>query len=87
MTKPSDLPQDAEKVRQREKAVIGFVWSVSFVWLNETNQLNQINQINKTNQFEHPTAILSSAPLVRSQRCFYINRGFPQPARSSWPAC
>ena len=32
------------------KTVIWLVWSVSFVWLNETNQMNQINQINKTNQ-------------------------------------
>jgi hypothetical protein len=42
--------QDAQKGGQQEKAVSGFVWSVSFVWLNETNQINQINQINKTNQ-------------------------------------
>ena len=30
--------------------VIGSIWSISFVWLNETNQMNQINQTNKTNQ-------------------------------------
>ena len=38
--------QDAEKDRQRKKNVIWFVWSVLFVWLNETNQINQMNQIN-----------------------------------------
>jgi len=32
--------QDAEKVRQRKKNVIWFVWSVSFVWLNKTNSMN-----------------------------------------------
>ncbi|MEK6670674.1 MAG: hypothetical protein AABY48_02415 [Nitrospirota bacterium] len=77
MTKPSDLPQDAEKVRQREKAVIGFVWSVSFVWLNETNQINQINQINKTNQFEHPAAILSSTPIGEIPTGFLYKPRFP----------
>jgi hypothetical protein len=35
---------------QADGIVIWFVWSVSFVWLNETNQMNQINQTNKTNQ-------------------------------------
>jgi hypothetical protein len=38
--------QDAETVRQCKKNVIWFVWSVLFVWLNETNQINQMNQIN-----------------------------------------
>jgi hypothetical protein len=33
------------------------VWSVSFVWLNETNQMNQINQINKTNQIVYRMAV------------------------------
>jgi hypothetical protein len=26
------------------------VWSVLFIWLNETNQMNQLNQIIQTNQ-------------------------------------
>ena len=29
--------QAAEKVRQRKKIVIWFIWFVSFVWLNKTN--------------------------------------------------
>ena len=40
--------QDAEKVRQRKKTVIWFIWSVSFVWLNQTNQRDQINQRDQT---------------------------------------
>ncbi len=31
--------------------VLGFVWSISFVWLKETNQMNQINQKNQINRF------------------------------------
>jgi hypothetical protein len=41
--------QDAEKVRQRKKTVIGSIWfvlSVSFIRLNQTNQSNQMNQTN-----------------------------------------
>jgi len=33
-------------MKDETKTVILFVWSVSFVWLNETNQMNQINQKN-----------------------------------------
>jgi hypothetical protein len=32
---------------QHKKTV---VWSVLFIWLDETNRMNQINQINQTNQ-------------------------------------
>jgi len=35
---------------QYKKTVIWFVWSVLFIWLNETNQMNQTNQINQSNQ-------------------------------------
>ena len=26
-----------------------FIWSVSFVWLNQTDQIDQIDQMNQTN--------------------------------------
>ena len=29
-----------------KKTVIWFIWSISFVWLNETNRINKTNQIN-----------------------------------------
>jgi hypothetical protein len=69
--------QDAEKVRQRKKTVIWFVWFLSFVWLNETNQMNQINQMNKTNQFEHPAGHCFRGKLERlrrQERCEYFRR-------------
>jgi hypothetical protein len=51
---PSTAKQDAEKVRQRKKTVIWFVWSVSFVLLNETNQMNQTDQNNEIDQIYRP---------------------------------
>ena len=41
------------------KTVIWFVWSVSFIWLNQTNRINQMNQIDKTNQINHKVTIAS----------------------------
>jgi hypothetical protein len=41
-----------KKSCQRKKTVIWFVWSVSFVLLNETNQMNQRNQTDQTNEID-----------------------------------
>jgi hypothetical protein len=72
--------QDAEKARQQKKTVI---WSVSFVWLNQTDQMNQIN---KTNQFEHPAhgpSVVLYAWVIEFH-CATI--GFPQPTSRLKPA-
>ena len=41
--------QAVDKVRQPKKTVIGFIWFVSFAWLNETYEMNQINKTNQIN--------------------------------------
>jgi len=33
--------------------MLAVVWSVSFIWLNQTNQSNQIDQMNQINPTSH----------------------------------
>ena len=50
-----------------------FIWSVSFVWLNQTDQIDQMNHIN------HPLLV----PDVRLSKFCYAKMVFPQPVGSS----
>jgi hypothetical protein len=42
-----------------------FIWSVSFVWLNQTDQIDQMNQINpRSSRFSRPSPFSQASAIA-----------------------
>ena len=85
-------------LRNNPAPVIWFVWSVSFVWLNQTNQSNQTNKMNQRNQaigqnhFALVDVFVGPVPFIACQAAgpdvvFKVKGGEKQPLFGQFHIC